>query len=144
MSINFRINTSTKVSILSSNYRRYLQVCLPFAALSSFILTKKFYVHVKQSVACDVTHTAQCPRGPRRRSAAAPLLRLWFRISLGAWMFLCCECCVLSGWGLCDELITRPEDSDRLWCVVLCDLQTSWMRRPWPTGCCRAKKQTEN
>jgi len=35
---------------------------------------------------------------------------------------LCCECCVLSGRGLCDELITRPEESYRLWCVVVCDL----------------------
>jgi len=31
----------------------------------------------------------------------------------------------LSGRGLCDELITRPEESYRLWCVVLCDLETS-------------------
>ena len=47
---------------------------------------------------------------------------------------------VLSGTGLCDELITRPEESYRLWCVVVCDLETSWMRRPWPTGGCCAKK----
>jgi hypothetical protein len=26
-------------------------------------------------------------------------------------MDVCCECCVLSGRGLCDELITRPEES---------------------------------
>ena len=32
----------------------------------------------------------------------------------GAWMLVCCECCVLSGKGLCDELITRPEESYRL------------------------------
>ena len=38
-------------------------------------------------------------------------------------MSVCCECCVLSGRGLCDELITRPEESYRLWCVVLCDLE---------------------
>jgi len=38
-------------------------------------------------------------------------------------MFVCCECCVLSGRGLCDELITRPEESWRLWCVVVCDLE---------------------
>jgi len=31
-------------------------------------------------------------------------------------MDVCCECCVLSGRGLCDELITRPEESFRLWC----------------------------
>jgi len=38
---------------------------------------------------------------------------------------VCCECCVLSGTGLSNELITRPEDSYRLWCVVVCDLETS-------------------
>jgi len=37
----------------------------------------------------------------------------------------------LSGRGLCDELITRPEESYRLWWVVVCDLETSRMRRPW-------------
>ena len=72
------------------------------------------------------------PRGLRRRSAAARLLGSWVRIPPGAWMSVCCECCVLSGRCLCDELITRPEESYRLWCVVVCDLETSWMRRPWP------------
>jgi len=38
-------------------------------------------------------------------------------------MFVWCECCVLSGRGLCDELITRPGESYRLWCFVLCDLE---------------------
>ena len=32
---------------------------------------------------------------------------------------------MLSGRGLCDELITRPEEYYRLWCVVVCDLETS-------------------
>ena len=36
-----------------------------------------------------------------------------------------CECRVLSGRGLCDELITRPEESYRLCYVVVCDLETS-------------------
>ena len=30
---------------------------------------------------------------------------------------------MLSGRGLCDELITRPEESYRLWCVIVCDLE---------------------
>ena len=42
-----------------------------------------------------------------------------------------CKCCMLSGRCLCEGLITRPEESYRLWWVV-CDLETSWMRRPWP------------
>ena len=40
-------------------------------------------------------------------------------------MFVCCECCVLLGRGLCNELITRPEESYRLWRVVVCDQETS-------------------
>jgi len=47
-------------------------------------------------------------------------------------MSVCCECCVLSGRGLCDALITRPKKSYRLCCVVVCDLETSRMGRPWP------------
>ena len=47
-------------------------------------------------------------------------------------MDVCCECCVLSDRGLCDVLITRPEESYRLCCIVGCDLETSCMRRPWP------------
>jgi hypothetical protein len=39
-------------------------------------------------------------------------------------MGVCCECCVLSGRGLCDELITCPEVSCRLWwCIAVCDLE---------------------
>ena len=49
-------------------------------------------------------------------------------------MSLCCVCCVLSGRGHYDGLITRPEDSYRLWCVVVCDLETSGMRGQWPNG----------
>ena len=81
-----------------------------------------------QNCSCNQVHCrSQWPRGLRRRSAAARLLRWWVRIPPGAWI---CECCVLSGRGLCDELITRPEESYRLWCVAVCDLETSRMRRP--------------
>jgi len=38
---------------------------------------------------------------------------------------------VLSGRGLCDELITRPEESYRLWCVVVCGLETSRIGAPY-------------
>ena len=65
------------------------------------------------------------------RPAAAHLLRSWVRIPPGAWTFVCCECRVLSGRGLCDELITRPEESYRLWCVVMCDLETSRICAPY-------------
>jgi hypothetical protein len=34
------------------------------------------------------------------------------------------EVMLLSGRSLCDELITGPEESYRLWCVLVCDLET--------------------
>ena len=76
------------------------------------------------------THNRQIsmpPVGP----AAAHLLRSWVQISPGTWIFVCCECRVLSGRGLCDELITRPEESYRLWCVVVYDLETSRIGAPY-------------
>ena len=38
---------------------------------------------------------------------------------------------MLSGRGLCDELITRPEESYRLCCVVVCGLETSRIGAPY-------------
>jgi len=40
-------------------------------------------------------------------------------------MNVACECCVMSGRGLCDELITRPEECLELWCVIECELETT-------------------
>jgi len=39
---------------------------------------------------------------------------------------------VLSGRGLCDGFITRPEESYCLWRVVVCDQETSKTRRLKP------------
>jgi hypothetical protein len=50
-----------------------------------------------------------------KASRATCLLRS--RTQLGAWMFV--ACCVLSGGGLCNELITRPEESFQMWCVIV-------------------------
>jgi hypothetical protein len=92
---------------------------------------------------CIYTHTGVTRRRPQWRrvlrggSAVARLLRFWVRIPSGTWMFVCYDWCVLPGRGLCDWLITRPEESYRMWCVVVCDLETSRMRRSCPNvGCC--------
>ena len=45
------------------------------------------------------------------------------------------ECCVLSGRGLCNELITRPEESYRMWRVVVFDLETSKEKAKTPLKC---------
>ena len=69
-----------------------------------------------------INSRSQWPRGLRRWSSAARLLRLWVRIPPGARMFVVNV--VLSGRGLCDGLITRTEESYLLWRVVVCDLET--------------------
>jgi len=56
-------------------------------------------------------------------------------------MSVCCERCALSSRSLCDELITRRDESYRRWRVVVCDLEISCIRRPWPIGSCRAKNK---
>ena len=78
------------------------------------------------NIICEqIVCRSQWLRGLRPRSAAARLLRSWVRIPPGTWMFVCCKHFTLSGRGLCDELIIRPEESYRLCCVVVCDLETS-------------------
>ena len=70
----------------------------------------------------------------RRGSTAARLLGLRVRNPAGTRMSICCECCVLSGRGLCDGPITRKEESEEV-CVCVCvcvcvsesDLGTSHM-----------------
>ena len=85
------------------------------------------------AVCCFLIFTAQTTLDTfqEMRSAAAHLLRSWVRIPPGAWIFVCCECRVLSGRVLCEELITRPEEAYRLCCVVVCDLETSRICAPY-------------
>jgi len=51
---------------------------------------------------------------------AAHLLGLWVQVPPGALMSVSCECCVLSGSGLCDGLITLSEESYQVRCVTEC------------------------
>ena len=97
-------------------------------------IQRDIIINVRRSL-CTVSvivGRSQWPRGLRRRSTAARPLRLWVRIPPGACMVVCCECCALSGRGLCDGLITRPQESYRQWRVVVCDQENSRMRRLKP------------
>jgi hypothetical protein len=84
----------------------------------------------------ETTYSEMCrsqwPRSLRRRSAAARLLKFLVLTPPEAWMPVSCECCVLWGRGFCDDLATHSSASYRVSCVTVCDLETSWMRRPRP------------
>jgi hypothetical protein len=64
---------------------------------------------------------SQWPRRLSRGSAAERLLGSWVRMPPEARMSVCCTVFVLSGRGLCNEPIPRPEEFYRLWCVSECD-----------------------
>ena len=79
--------------------------------LKSNTLTSRIFCAFRADVVSPSGRAVQGV-GLRPRSPA----ELWVRIPPGG-MDVCCECCVLSGRGLCDGLITRTEESYRLWCV---------------------------
>jgi len=110
-------------------------VCTKFTCATpvTIICTTYYYYYYYYYCRC------QWPRGLRSMCAVSRLPGSWVRIPPGAWMSVFCDFFVLSCRDLCDELITCPEESYLLWCVVVCDLETSRMRRPWPTGGCCAK-----
>jgi hypothetical protein len=82
----------------------------------------------------------QC--GLERMSAATRLLGLRVRIQQRAWMSVPCHAVCRAGSGLCDELITRSEEFYRSYvCVIVCDIETSTIRRPLvQLGLLRQKK----
>ena len=80
-------------------------------------------------------------RGLRCRSAAARLLRFWVRIPPGAWMsVVSVVCCQVEISARSRSLVQRsPTECGASLCVI----EISKMRRPWPTGGCRAKNKTK-
>ena len=71
------------------------------------------------------------PRGLRPGNKASRLLGFRFRILPRAWM--CLWWALLSCRGPCFRLITRPEESYRVWYVWVWS-KTSTMRSFWPIG----------
>jgi hypothetical protein len=109
------------------NNRKSREFPLPNATLAtshfaSFLLIFSF-VHLFSSTLISVVPTlyfslynsTNCGRSPAEIVVSNPT----------EVMDVCWDFCVLSGRGLCDDLITRPEESYRLWYVVVCDLEMS-------------------
>jgi len=61
------------------------------------------------------------------------LVGLWAQIPSEEWISLFCECCMLSGRGLCVGLITRPEESYQVYYVSFrsCSLDYEGVLAHW-------------
>jgi hypothetical protein len=82
------------------------------------------------------------PRGLKRGAFGPRFLALRVRMPPRPWMSVSCGCCVLSGRGLCDDPITRPEASCRLWCVSLSGIRcSSDQHLQWIGRRCQNKKE---
>ena len=102
------------------------------------VMSRHFIGQVSMTHQCA---RSQWPSGLKRGSAAARLLGFSVGIRPGSSTFVFYESCALSGRGLCERPIPRTEESYRLWCVIVFDLETSKMRRPRPAlGCCARQK----
>jgi hypothetical protein len=129
---------------LHHTVQHYAWVSVEQSRLDQFI-----YVYVGDSATGNIENyvwwvgRSQWPRGRSRRSAAFRLLRSWVRMPLGAWMSVVSVVCC-AGRGLWDGLITRPEKSYRLLCVVVCDLENLMKGRPGPLGGCSARNKQAN
>jgi len=91
------------------------------------------------------TCRSQWPGGLRHHSVAAASLGSWVRIPTGqgCLCLVSVVCCQVSSMGPCDGLITRTEESYRVWCV-----QWAWSWRfvrgghePEPNQCAKGKKE---
>ena len=127
--------------LLVNGYQESAKLVNSFTPLTSDVTWRRNVILTTVFITVSDTQIIWCPADPSGRAVESVVLRLHAVGSNPTRGMDVCLLWVLSGRGLCDELIVLPEESYRLWYVVVCDLEISWMRRPWPTGGCCARKQ---
>jgi hypothetical protein len=158
MAASIKLTVHDRVLIFQSTLLLKIFVKLTFFYLLGFLKrnrAKIFNLPVYcESIVIMCFCRSQWPCGRRRGSTAARVVGLQVRISPGAWMFVCCA---LSSVGLRVGLITRPEESYRVWCVWVWSWSldneggvgllvavTPWktiIHYRWPVCCCLSSWQ---
>ena len=117
--INLNISISKTFFLIL--YILRLKSSMPFGTMmllpSVVIFSIASKISGRITMCISYTCRPQWPRCLRLRTAATRLLELWVRIPSGYGCLPFCDCCVLSVRGLRVELMTRPEESNRVWCV---------------------------
>ena len=96
--------------------RHILQGTCLKSVLISFFISYNIELHLK-SRSLPLKGPIQVAARSKAWACGRSLAGIANSNPVGGWMSVCCECCVLSIWGLCDGLITRPEQFCRVWCV---------------------------
>jgi len=125
--LNWRVRKSVEEK-LKYDYKRenwralcikiYVYLALLWLAAFIFIDSCLIYINFPYLLVQPLPVAAQskawvCGRSPAEIVGSNPArgMNVWL-----LWVL-----CMLSGRGLCDELITHPKESYRLWCVVVCE-----------------------
>ena len=112
----FHIFRTIWINIGAGNVKNYLvTVCFltfgqqqPWLYLESQMILHSYWLHCR----------SQWPRGVRRMSAAARLLRFWVRIPPGAYMYVSVVCCQIEASATSWSLLQRsPTDCGASLCV---------------------------
>ena len=110
-----------QISMILTYERNKTNIC-GLSLINSFIFFRVFSLPIPVA---ERSKAWVCSRSPAGIAGSNP----------AGGMDVCCECCVLSGRGLCDGPIPRSEESYRLWCVIVCDqvnnnpLHLTWLGR---------------
>jgi hypothetical protein len=106
------------------------RVALSMLSFCHFLMQRAACVTVTVCTVAERSVARVCSRSTAGSASSKPT---------EAWMFGC-RCLLSSGRCLFGGPIIHPEESYRLWCLIVCDLKTSVMRRSWPAlGCCTKK-----
>ena len=107
------------------NWQEEVTHLLQQSLIFNFVCTLKVIFNIFRNCSCI-----------RKKNCAYFASYRNFSVLLGEWMFICCECCVLSGeisesaWSLVQRGHTKFDVSEY-------DREASIVRRPWPTrDCC--------
>jgi len=113
--VSLIIYTQRKNEILAANNLKTMAV---WKQVTQWLITQEKGCWRQGTEKLDATEVPEflqgqywkIPRGLRHESAVARFPGILVRISPGTWIFVSSERCLFSGTGLCDGLITRPEE----------------------------------
>ena len=107
------------------NFKTYISQALKRYLKAGFVTNKKKNTQIVVSFNFEGCTCFEKPIPVAARSKAQVFGRSPAEIvgsnptrGMDTYLFVCCECCVFSGRGLCDGLTTRPEGFYRLWRVI--------------------------
>jgi hypothetical protein len=122
--------------------------CRMFRKLIPVPISLYLFVYPLEESKDSVNHVvywSRWPRNLRRWSETTWFVGPRVQIPLRAWIFVPCLCCVVCGFATSWSLVQRSHIRCVFVCLIVCDLETSKIKRPRPEmGCCATEQNKRN